>query len=103
MFINRDDFEAWMKRIMERLEHLESKMDKPYKPEKPEITMNGEKLLDNQDLCFLLHVSKRTLQRYRVAGLLPCKRFDQKTYYLKSDVEKFIREHLQKPGDKPGK
>ncbi|GHV49143.1 hypothetical protein FACS1894181_07250 [Bacteroidia bacterium] len=43
-----------------------------------------------------------TLQRYHVAGLLPCKRFNQKTYYLESDVLKFINEHLQKPKGKPG-
>ena len=27
--------------------------------------LNGEKLLDNQDLCFMLKVSTKTLQRYR--------------------------------------
>lgn len=32
--------------------------------------LNGERLLDNQDLCQMLNVSKRTLQRYRSAGEL---------------------------------
>jgi DNA-binding transcriptional MerR regulator len=100
MFIDKNDFESWMKRIMERFERLENKMDKP---EKSIYTIDGEKLLDNQDLCFMLNCSKRTLQRYRVSGLLPCKRFDQKTYYLESDVINFIREHLQKPDGSPGK
>ncbi|KAA6331595.1 hypothetical protein EZS27_019819, partial [termite gut metagenome] len=29
MFIESRDFEAWMKRIMERLDRLENKIDKP--------------------------------------------------------------------------
>jgi hypothetical protein len=100
MFIAKEDFDAWMRRIMERFDHLESRMDKPEKTYK---TVDGEKLLDNQDLCFMLNCSKRTLQRYRVTGMLPCKRFDQKTYYLESDVLRFIREHLQKPKGDAGK
>jgi hypothetical protein len=30
-----------------------------------------EKLLDNQDLCLMLHISLRTLQCYRSEGSLP--------------------------------
>jgi len=100
MWIDKNNFEEWMQRIMERFDKMESVMRKPEK-EKPVI--NGEQLLDNQDLCFLLKCSKRTLQRYRVSGLLPCKRISQKTYYLESDVMKFIRENLKKPKGEPGK
>lgn len=103
MLIEKDYFEIWMTRIMERLDRLESKMEKPEKLEKPSFTIEGERLLDNQDLCFMLKCSKRTLQRYRVSGLLPYKRFDQKTYYLESEVRQFIKEHLKSPCGKPGK
>jgi hypothetical protein len=58
---------------------------------------NGELLFDNQDLCLILRVSRRTLQRYRTSGVLPYKQTDQKIYYLESDVRKFVEEHLQKP------
>jgi predicted site-specific integrase-resolvase len=58
-------------------------------------TIDGETLLDNQDSCFMLSVSKRTLQRYRSSGFLPYKWINQKLYYLESDVLKFIREHLK--------
>jgi len=92
MFIERNFFEEWMRRIIGRLDHLESRMKKP---DRPSYVVDGEKLLDNQDLCFMLHCSKRTLQRYRVAGLLPCRRIRQKTYYLESDVANFIREYLK--------
>ena len=92
MYLDSKDFENWMRRIMERLDRLESNLNKPEKQQK---TINGEKLLDNQDLCLLLNCSKRTLQRFRVSGKLPCKRINQKTYYLESDVMNFIRVHLQ--------
>jgi hypothetical protein len=79
---------------MERFDSLERKITKP--PEKERPTYNGEILLDNTDLCLMLNVSKRSLQRYRSLGWLPFKRIDQKTYYLESEVEKFIREHFDK-------
>ena len=36
------------------------------------------------------------LQRYRTLKWLPYKRIDQKTYYLESDVEKFIKDRFEK-------
>jgi hypothetical protein len=97
MFISKEDFEVWMQRIMERFDRLEGKMGKS---EKKRQTIDGETLLDNQDLCFMLNCSKRTLQRFRVSGQLPCRRISQKTYYLESDVFKFIREYLKQPKQK---
>jgi hypothetical protein len=58
--------------------------------------LDGELLLDNQDLCMMLNVSKRSLQRYRSLKWLPFHRIDQKTYYLQSEVETFIKEHFEK-------
>jgi predicted site-specific integrase-resolvase len=49
-----------------------------------------EKLLDNTDLCFMLHVSKRTLQRYRREGKLLYIMLGQKIYYKASDVREFV-------------
>ena len=100
MLLEKNNFEEWMRRIMERLDRLENSMNKP---EKQKLVINGEKLLDNTDLCFMLNCSKRTLQRFRVAGLLPCKRINQKTYYLETDVIKFIQENLNSPKGKSGK
>jgi hypothetical protein len=85
-----------MKRIWDKLENLESKINGK---EKVRHKIDGETLLDNQDLCFMLSVSKRSLQRFRTSGVLPYKRINQKVYYLESDVLQFIREHL-KQGNK---
>lgn len=94
MFIDKNDFEAWMKRILEKLERLESQTGK--KKERQHI--DGDLLLDNQDLCLMLNVSKRTLQRFRSSGLLPFRRINQKTFYFESDVVRFVREHLKPAG-----
>ena len=101
MFIEREYLETWMQRIMERFDRLEKGVAKP--PEKERHKFNGELLLDNQDLCMMLNVSKRSLQRYRSLGWLPFQRIDQKTYYLESDVEKFISERIQSQKRKIGK
>jgi hypothetical protein len=94
MLLDKNNFEEWMRRLLERIERLEKQMQKPEKPEKPEMMINGERLLDNQDLCMMLNVSKRSLQRYRSLKWLPYQQIDQKIYYLESDVEKFINEHF---------
>ena len=93
MIVEKEYMESWMRRIMERLENIESRLTKV--PERERRRFNGEHLLDNQDLCMMLNVSKRSLQRYRSLGWLPFKRIDQKTFYLESDVEKFLKERLK--------
>jgi hypothetical protein len=95
MFIEKEYMESWMKRIMERFDRLENSLVKP-PPERERQTLDGELLLDNQDLCIMLNVSKRSLQRYRSLGWLPFKQIDQKMYYLQSDVERFIKKHFEK-------
>jgi hypothetical protein len=92
MWIEKDSFDAWMERIMDRFDMLENRINKK---EKPRHRLDGELLLDNQDVCMMLNISKRTLQRYRSLKKLPYKQIDQKTYYMESDVHKFIREHLR--------
>ena len=59
------------------------------------INTNGvfaedDKPMDNQDVSQLLHISHRTLQRYRSDGLLPFIKIGQKIYYKTSDVRDFI-------------
>ena len=53
----------------------------------------SDKILDNQDLAFLLKVSFRTLQRYRASGKLPYFMISHKTYYRAADIRVFIQEN----------
>lgn len=49
-----------------------------------------QKWLDNQEVCQLLGISKRTLQRYRDNGTLPYTQINHKIYYRPQDVEQAI-------------
>ena len=93
MYISREDFEAWMERVMYRFDKQDKTLDKMSKQRN---MLDGELLLDNQDLCMLLNVSKRTLQRYRATGELPFQTLYHKTYYKESDVHAFIRTNFNK-------
>ena len=95
MFIESRDFEKWMEKIMERFDNLENRIEKPEGQTKAP-TLDGERLYDNQDICLLLNICKRTLQRYRTLGWLTYYRIDQKAYYKESDVKKFIDERFAK-------
>ena len=46
--------------------------------------------LDNQDVCQLLNISKRTLQTLRDNGTLAYTQINHKTYYKPEDVEAVI-------------
>ena len=86
-------FENWMRQIMERFDRNEQLIASLTSKELREVKyLDGEQLLDNQDLCFLLKVSVKTLQRYRKKGILPYLLLDGKYYYRASDIHKLIRE-----------
>ena len=52
--------------------------------------------LDNQDVCQILNISKRTLQTYRDNGTLAYTQVNHKVFYKPEDVEKVITKLKQK-------
>ena len=88
-------FEQWMETILERLERQDEMLLALKAPEKREHMPDRIRLFDNQDLCLLLQISKRSLQRYRSTGALPYKILGKKTYYSEDDVLKFLSEHVK--------
>ena len=54
--------------------------------------MDGDKLLDNQDICFLLNISIRTLARYRKKGKIRYYYVDKRVYYKASDVKELLKQ-----------
>ena len=50
-----------------------------------------QKWLDNQEVCQILNISKRTLQTYRDNGKLPYSQIGHKIYYRPEDVEQLIK------------
>ena len=91
MYIDKDEFTAWMERIMDRFDMQDKKIDRVINGRN---CLDGEELLDNQDLCLLFKVSIKTLQRYRAIGALPYFTISGKVYYKASDVREFIKERF---------
>ena len=91
MYIEDDNFEKWMAKLASKLNEIGK--DLKSLTNTNEVFDKDEKMLDNQDLCFMLHISKRTLQRYRSEGGLPYMRYGQKIYYKASDVKEFVNKN----------
>lgn len=92
-------FESWMERIAERLDRSE-KMLTSFLNNDDISGVNGRQLLDNQDVCQILQISKRSVQRYRSSGMLPYITLRGKIYYRKTDVVEFLNSHFGIAGNK---
>lgn len=89
MNIERIEFMAWIERIMERFDILTQLVSEA---KNQHANIDGEELLDNQDILQMLKISSRSLQRYRSSGRLPYYTISGKIYYKLSDVHQFVRE-----------
>ena len=88
--------ENWMRQIMERFDLNEQLIASLTSKELREVKyLDGEQLLDNQDLCELLNTSKRSIQRYRSSGTLKYQMLWHKVYYKESDVQEFLKTHFK--------
>ncbi|WP_080904775.1 helix-turn-helix domain-containing protein [Parabacteroides sp. Marseille-P3160] len=92
MYINNDDFETWMQKLSKKLTEIGQDLKSLINTS--DVFEEDEKILDNQDLAFLLKVSPRTLQRYRTSKKLPFFSIGHKTYYRVNDVRSFVRKHM---------
>ena len=96
MNIDRMEFLSWMKRIMDRFDLLGQEL---YESNN-RSSIDGDELLDNQDVLQMLKISNRSLQRYRSSGKLPYYTISGKLYYKLSDVHQFIRDSFSVPVSK---
>lgn len=76
--------------LQELLAMTEKAVDK-YSP-----IFKKEKWLDNQEVCLMMNISKRTLQTYKNKGMLPYSRLNRKNYFKLSDVQAIL-EVVQSP------
>lgn len=93
MFPEKEYFDCGIQRIIERLERIEH-LCSAFVPPASGVPPAEEKLLDNYDVCQMLNISKRTLQRYRSLGDLPYQMIYHKTLYKEKDVLEFIARHF---------
>lgn len=71
-----------------RVEDIEQKTERMYRHQED---MGLKDWLDNQDVCEMLGITKRTLQSYRENGLLPYSRREHKIRYKPADVQTLLR------------
>lgn len=46
--------------------------------------------LDNQEVCDVLCINKKTLQAYRAKGILPFSRIKNKLFYKPEDIQRLL-------------
>ena len=85
--IDRETFQMMLHQIMERFDKIEDKLGRM---NRQTSALDGDKLLDNQDMCELLGITKRTLARYRQKKLVTYYMIDGRTYYRSSEVKEFL-------------
>lgn len=85
--IQKSAFKDLTKELDEML-RLTHKVSQAYSP-----IFSTEKWLDNQEVCLMLSITKRTLQTYKDKGLLPCSKLNRKNYYKLSDVRALLSLH----------
>ncbi|MGL5684002.1 MAG: helix-turn-helix domain-containing protein [Marinifilaceae bacterium] len=90
MYIDNEDFEKWMEKLSKRLKEISQDIKSLINTNN--VLDENEKILDNQDMAFLLKMSYRPLQRYRSSNTLPYFKIGQKIYYRASDIRAFVHE-----------
>ena len=85
--IDRETFQMMLHQIMERFDRIDDRLNRM---NRQTAALEGDKLLDNQDMCELLGVTKRTLARYRPKKLVTYYMIDGRTYYKASEVQDFL-------------
>ncbi|KZE82843.1 Helix-turn-helix domain-containing protein [Myroides marinus] len=94
MNVTRLEFISWMERLSTRLDSLSENITKI---QLQTLNIDGEELLDNQDVLQILKVSYRSLQRYRSEKKLPYYKLKGKIYYKLSDVQQLLRDCFSLP------
>ncbi|WP_348797869.1 helix-turn-helix domain-containing protein [Flavobacterium adhaerens] len=80
-----DGIKNELKKLLEMTENATKKYTPIFKE---------EKWLDNQEVCLMMNITKRTLQTYKDKGLLPYSKLNRKNYYKLSDVQALLEAGL---------
>lgn len=86
-FIKEDEF---IRSLVRRLIKLEEEVQERQK-------YLQSQFLDNQEVCQLFNISKRTLAEWRNTGTLAYVKIGNKLFYRIEDIQQMIESHLVKP------
>lgn len=89
MYLDKFQVEEMFRKIMERFDHI----DENFRVKKQGVhPLDGDKLIDNQDMCQLLGITKRTLARYRQKKLVRYYAINGRVWYKASEVQQFLKQ-----------
>lgn len=94
--IQKSALDGMTNELKELLELTESAVQK-YSP-----IFKQEHWLDNQEVCLMMNITKRTLQNYKSKGLLPYSRLNRKNYFKLSDVRALLEAEQTNKRDDDG-
>lgn len=100
MYYDDDKLKQMYESIIERFDAVELRLERMTRQKD---CLDGDKLLDNHDLCVVLGVTKRTLARYRQKKLVAYYKIDGRTYYKSSEIKDFLKRKGKVLDDKYGK
>ncbi len=97
-YIDNEILERLIGTMVEGFVRIEKKLDQMSRLKE---CMNGDQLLDNVDLAELLGVTQRTLARYRKEGKIRYYTMEEngKSFYLASEIQKFLLERGNRIND----
>ena len=86
-FISDDAYNHLLRKLEEILDYVAaSKRKNPL----------DDTWLDNQEVCSILKISKRTLQTYRDTGMLPYSKINGKVYFKAADIQNHLLSNYNK-------
>ena len=85
---DKERYDKLMKLLESRFDKIEKTLNSMVQVRE---VLNGEEYLDNQDLCILFGVTKRTLARYRKMNKINFYRMGGKNFYKASEIKHFLK------------
>lgn len=76
--------------LFRRIEKVVRELDKLETPTRR--TFNGQRFLTDSELSEILKISRRTLQEYRSAGIIPYYMICGKVLYKESEIQKLLED-----------
>lgn len=76
--------------LFRRIEKVNKELDKLEIPTRR--TFNGQRFLTDSELSDILKISRRTLQEYRSAGIIPYYMICGKVLYKESEIQKLLED-----------
>lgn len=100
MYIDDETLNTLTKQVMVRFDKIDKTLERIINTKR---CFDGDKLLDNQDMCTMLGITKRTLARYRQKKKVRFYHIDKKVYYVASEVEQDLLADKRMLGRKQSK